>query len=195
MNKVKILLTLLTIAITVTPIVVEVLIYRDNLLSLIIPPEITDLINGDSNSSNSIGNNNVVNKLLNSQFELPKPVGDPQYDPETRTLSATFSFTNPLQTPISIDKVSSGIVSHDDGFFIGNLTIDEPIRLDPGQTADITITSILSDDAVDYLKDKAEDQDSINIDLIDLNVDLAGIQVQLDKQNIGDISIPSQLFG
>jgi len=195
MNKVKILLTLLTIAITVTPIVVEVLIYRDNLLGLIIPPEITDLINGDNNSSNSIGNNNVIDKLLNSQFELPKPVGDPQYDPETRTLSATFSFTNPLQTPISIDKVSSGIVSHDDGFFIGNLTIDEPIRLDPGQTADITITSILSDDAVDYLKDKAEDQDSINIDLIDLNVDLAGIQVQLDKQNIGDISIPSQLFG
>jgi len=195
MNKVKILLTLLTIAITVTPIVVEVLIYRDNLLGLIIPPEITDLINGDNNSSNSIGNNNVIDKLLNSQFELPKPVGDPQYDPETRTLSATFSFTNPLQTPISIDKVSSGIVSHDDGFFIGNLTIDEPIRLDPGQTADITITSILSDDAIDYLKDKAEDQDSINIDLIDLNVDLAGIQVQLDKQNIGDISIPSQLFG
>lgn len=195
MNKVKILLTLLTIAITVTPIVVEVLIYRDNLLGLIIPLEITDLINGDGNSSNSIGNNNVVDKLLNSQFEVPELVGDPQYDPETRTLSATFSFTNPLKTPISIDRVSSGIVSHDDGFFIGNMTIDEPIRLDPGQTADITITSILSDDAIDYLKDKAEDQDSINVDLIDLNVDLAGIQVHLDKQNIGDISIPSQLFG
>jgi hypothetical protein len=195
MNKVKILLTLLTIAITVTPIVVEVLIYRDNLLGLIIPSEITDLITGDNNSSNPIGNNNAVDRLLNSDFDLPKPVGEPQYDPETRTLSATFSFTNPLQTPLSIDKVSSGIVSHADGFFIGNMTIDEPIRLDPGQTADIAVTAILSDDAIDYLKDKAEGQDSINVDLIDLNVDLAGIQVQLDKQNIGSITIPPQISG
>jgi hypothetical protein len=194
MNKVKILLTLLTIAITVTPIVVEVLIYRDNLLGLIIPPEITDLINGDNNSSNSIGNNNVVDRLLNSRFDLPKPVGDPN-SIQARTLSATFSITNPLQTPISIDKVSSGIISHNDGFFIGNLTIDEPIRLEPGQTADIPTTTLLSDGALNYLKDKAENQDSINIDLIDLNVDLAGIQVQLDKQNIGDISIPPQISG
>lgn len=195
MNKVKILLTLLTIAITVTPIVVEVLIYRDNLLGLVIPSEITDLITGENNSSNSIGYNNAVDRLLNSDFDLPKPVGEPQYDPETRTISATFSFTNPLQTPLSIDKVSSGIVSHNDGFFIGNMTIDEPIRLDPGQTADIVVTAILSDDAMDYLKDKAEDTDSINVDLIDLNVDLAGIQVQLDKQNIGSITIPPQISG
>ena len=194
MNKVKMLLTLLTIAITVTPIVVEVLIYRDNLLGLIIPSEITDLINGERNSSNSIGNN-AVDRLLNSDFDLPQPVGEPQYDPETRTLSATFSFTNPLQTPISVDKISSGIVSHDDGFVIGNLLIDKPIRLDPGQSADITTTATLSAEAINYLKAKSVDQDSINVDLVDLNVDLAGIQVQLDKQNIGNISIPPQISG
>ena len=39
---------------------------------------------------------------------------------------------------------------------------------------------------------KPENQQTINIDLVDLNFDLAGIQVQLDKQNIGDIPIPTQ---
>jgi len=195
MNKVKIFLTLLTIAVTVTPIVVEVLLYHDNLLGLVIPTEISDLITGDDNNSNSVGNGNVFDRLLNSQFELPQLTGEPKYNPETRTLLATFSFTNPLQTPISIDRLSSGIVSHNDGFFIGNLTIDKPIRLDPGQTADIPTATLLSNDALSYLKNKSENQGSINLDLVDLNVDLAGIQVQLDKQNVGDIPIPPQISG
>ncbi len=193
MNKVKIFLTLLTIAVTVTPIVVEVLLYHDNLLGLVIPTEISDLITGDDSNSNSVGNGNVFDRLLNSQFELPQLTGEPKYNPETRTLLATFSFTNPLQTPISIDRLSSGIVSHNDGFFIGNLTIDKPIRLDPGQTADIPTATLLSNDALSYLKNKSENQGSINLDLVDLNVDLAGIQVQLDKQNVGDIPIPPQI--
>lgn len=193
MNKVKIFLTLLTIAIIVTPIVVEVLLYHDNFLGLVIPTEISDLITGDDSNSNSVGNGNVFDRLLNSQFELPQLTGEPKYNPETRTLLATFSFTNPLQTPISIDRLSSGIVSHNDGFFIGNLTIDKPIRLDPGQTADIPTATLLSNDALSYLKNKSENQGSINLDLVDLNVDLAGIQVQLDKQNVGDIPIPPQI--
>jgi hypothetical protein len=195
MKKLKIFLALLTIAITVTPIAIEVLIYHDNLLGLIIPSEITNLLNDHNNSGNSIGNNNDVNSLLNSQFELPQPVGGPQYNPETQTVTYTFNFTNPLQTPIEVDNLQAGIVSHNDGFFIGNITIDKPLKLNPGQTVDITALGILSDEAINYLKIKSETQNSINLDFTNLNVDLAGLQIQLDNQNIGDIPIPPQLFG
>lgn len=194
MKKVKIFLTLLTIAITVTPIVIELLIYHDNLLNLVIPPEITDLIKGNNENSNSNVNSNFIDSLLNSEFELPQLVGEPKYDPETKTLTATFSFTNPLQTPISVDKLSSGILSHNDGVFLGNLTIDNPININPGQTAQITAKALLSDESVNYLKAKSENQNSINIDLIDLNVDSAGVNVQLEKQNIGDIPFPPEIL-
>ena len=195
MNKVKIFLTLLTIAIIVTPLAIEVLLYHDNLLGLIIPSEITDIVNGNNDSNNSNGNSNGLDGLLNSQFELPQPVGDPQYNPATKTVAYTFNFTNPLQTPIEVNNLQAGIISHNDGFFLGNITIDKPLKLDPGQTADITALLILSDDAINYLRTKSETQSSINIDFADLNVNLAGIQVQLDRQNIGDVAIPSQLFG
>ena len=194
MKKIKIFLTLLTIAITVTPIVIEVLIYHDNLLNLIIPPEVTDLINGNNNSSNSNINSNFIDSLLNSDFELPQLVGEPRYDQETKTLTATFSFTNPLQTPISVDKLSSGILSHNDGVFLGNLTIDNPINIDPGETVNITAEALLSDESVNYLKAKSENQNAINIDLIDLNVESAGVKVQLEKQNIGDIPFPPEIL-
>jgi hypothetical protein len=191
MKKLKIILILLTIAITLTPIALEVLLYQDNLLDLIIPPQITNLVNSSSNSNEkSIDGNS----LLNPQFELPQPVGEPQYNPETKTISYTFNFTNPLQTPIELDKLQAGMVSHNDGIFLGNVTINKPLRLDPGQTVDITALGILSDDAINYLKSQSATQNSINLDFVNLNVDLSGIQLQLDKQNIGNIPIPPQIL-
>jgi hypothetical protein len=155
MKKLKIILILLTIAITLTPIALEVLLYQDNLLDLIIPPQITNLVNSSSNSNEkSIDGNS----LLNPQFELPQPVGEPQYNPETKTISYTFNFTNPLQTPIELDKLQAGMVSHNDGIFLGNVTINKPLKLDPGQTVDITALGILSDDAINYLKSKSATQ-------------------------------------
>jgi len=192
MKKLKLILLFLTIAITITPIVIEVLLYRDNLLDLIIPPEIANIINNQSNNSNEKGING--NNLLNPEFELPKPVGDPQYNPETKTVSYTFNFTNPLQTPLEIDELQAGLVSHNDGFFLGNITINKPLKLDPGQTVDITALGILSDDAINYLKSQSATQNSINLDFVNLNVDLSGIQLQLDKQNIGNIPIPPQIL-
>ena len=192
MKKLKLILLFLTIAITVTPIVIEVLLYRDNLLNLIIPAEIANLVNGKINTSNE--NSIIDNSLLNPDFELPKPVGDPQYNPQTKTISYTFNFTNPLQTPLEIDELKAGLVSHNDDFFLGNITISKPLKLDPGQTIDITALGVLSDDALDYLRNQAATQNSINLDFVNLNVDLSGVQLQLDKQNIGNIPIPPQIL-
>ena len=185
MNKVKIFLVMLTIAITVLPIAVEILMYRDNLLGLIVPPEIVSMINGGGSNSS----------LINSEFTLPQPVGEPQYNPETKTVSFTFNFTNPLNTPVTVNKLEAGIASHDDGVFLGNISISEPLTLTPGQTADITVLGVLSDDAINYFKTHSKGQSSINIDMTNLNVDVAGVKVQVDKQNIGNIPIPSELFG
>ena len=199
MKKLKIFLALLTIAITVTPIALEVLLYRDNLLGLVIPPEITSMVNGNSvlngGSSNDNGSSNGnVSSLVNS-LEAPQLVGAPQYNPETKAFSFTFNFTNPLETPISVDKLETGIVSHDDGVFLGNISIDKPLILNPDQTINVTALGVLSDTAINYFKTNSTGQNSINIDLTNLNIDIAGVTVQVDRQNIGNIQIPPQLLG
>jgi hypothetical protein len=192
MKKLKIILILLTIAITIAPIAIEVLLYQDNLLDLIIPPQMANIVNGNSNNSNEKSVNG--NNLLNPDFKLPQPIGEPQYNPQTKTISYTFNFTNPLQTPLELDKLQASLVSHNDGFLLGNITINQPLKLDPGQTVDITALGILSDDAIDYLKSQSATQNSINLDFVNLNVDLSGVQLQLDKQNIGNIPIPPQIL-
>jgi len=184
MKKIKIILTLLTIAIIVAPIAIEVLIYRNNLINLIVPPAITNMFNGNNNSNGGSSN---------PQLQVPQMVGDPQFDPQTNTITFTFNLTNPLQTPISINELETGIASHNDGFFLGNVSIDKPVTLGAGQTVNLNASGVLSDAAVNYLKTNYAGQSSINVDLTNLNVNMAGISVELNKQNVGNIAIPQSL--
>jgi hypothetical protein len=198
MDRLKVFFTLLSILIIAVPITVEVVLYRDNLLGLVIPSELTNLINHNSNSGNSstdlVKNDTAISNLVNSGFDLPQPVGEPQYNPETKTVSFTFNFTNPLQTPLVVNKLEATIVSHDTGVFLGNVTLEKPIELKPGQTMDITALDALSDETINYFKTNSFDQKSINADFVNLNVDLGGVIVQIDRQNIGDIPIPPQFL-
>jgi hypothetical protein len=77
--------------------------------------------------------------------------------------------------------------------FLGNLTTDQPIKLDAQQTGQITANAKLSDQALTYIK--SQNQTQLNVDLINLNIEVGGIMVHLDRQNIGDIKIPPQLLG
>lgn len=203
MKKLKIFLTLLSVVIIVVPIAFEVILYRDNLQGLIIPPEITSIANGNNNNSNDNGSNNnsspisndtSISNLINSGFQLPQPVGEPQYNAENKTLAFTFNYTNPLQTPIVIDILQATIVSHDDGAFLGNVSIDKPLSLQPGQTMNITALDVLSDEAINYFKTNSISQNSINVDFVNLNVNVGGVNVKVNRQNIGDIPIPPQFL-
>jgi len=64
----------------------------------------------------------------------------------------------------------------------------------PGQTMDITALDALSDETINYFKTNSFDQKSINADFVNLTVDLGGVIVQIDRQNIGDIPIPAQFL-
>ena len=123
MKKVKIILTLLTIIITVAPIAVQLLAYQDNLLGLVIPPELTDLMNGG-------GSNSGIGQVANTPFEPPQLSGEPQFFPENNTVKFTYNFTNPLNTQITVKTLEAEVVCHEHGFTIGIVAID-PTTLQP----------------------------------------------------------------
>ena len=51
MDKVKIALTILSIAIVIGPLAGAAYVYRDNLLGLVVPPQVKSLVSGDSSGS------------------------------------------------------------------------------------------------------------------------------------------------
>jgi hypothetical protein len=197
MKKTKTLLMLLSVAIVIIPIAVEAYAYRDNLLGLAIPPELMSVMNGGSpngsNSGSAAGNVNSITQAISS-FKMPQMVEEPTYDPQTQTASVTFNVTNPLSTPISITVLQAGVVSHDDGTLLGNISIPQALTINPGQTVDVTALAKLSDQAIKLIQNQHPGQNSINVDVTDLTLDVAGVTMHIDRQNLGNIEIPQGLI-
>lgn len=185
MRKVKLILTVISILIVVVPVAVVLLQNQDDLLGLVVPSEFSQIINGDRNGED------VASSFLSSDFKLPEMVGEPVFDPLTKTAAFTFDFTNPLKTDLNVNTIEGGIVTSD-GVFLGNVSIKDPIKLSPGQSVDITALGTLSDEGLNYLKNT--NLSSVNLDLVDFNVDVAGVIVHIDEQNIGDVPIPPELY-
>ena len=129
MDKIRLLLTVITIAIVVIPIVGMLLAYQDNLLGLFVPPEITemadDLLGGDGDNG--------------SGLEPPTMVGEPQYDEASRTFSVTFEYKNSFPVDITIKSLSGNIECDKHRFPLGNTSLSKPVSIDAGETGTLTV--------------------------------------------------------
>src|SRR5271157_1059055 len=98
MNKTKIALTILSIAIVIGPLLGVVFVYRDNLMGLVLPPETSNALNL-GNLANLGSNNSQPN------FQLFTPTSEPTYNQTTGAFTYPFNFTNPTSNTISLDQL------------------------------------------------------------------------------------------
>ena len=186
MNTVKIALTLLTIAITVGPLVYVVFIYRDNLIGLVLPPQFANLgQNLGQNMSNGNSSGNPLSSQLNitgSNFQMPKLVSNPQYNPDTGEFSLSVNVTNPLTNELSIDQLSVQIQSKDNNTLVGNISIPQPINIQPGESSIINVTGIMPQDMFNQISGQNTGNiDVNNIILKNLDVVVGGVKIHFDE--------------
>jgi|SRR5208337_4868430 len=180
MNKVKIALTILSIVIVIGPLVGVAYVYRDNLLGLVVPPEVKSLVSGDSSGSQS-----------QPEFQTPQLVGQPQYNAQTGAVTVSFNFTNPLTNGVSIDKLSAEVQSEEGGVSLGNISLSQPIQIASGETSTINVSGVLNQAAISQFEAQNPGVNGINISLENLNVDVAGVTVHMDQVNdVGQLQLP-----
>ena len=181
MDKVKIALTILSIAIVIGPLAGVAYVYRDNLLGLVVPPQVKSLVSG----GNSTGSQSQP------EFQPPKLVGEPQYNAQTGAVTVSFNFTNPLTNGVSIDKLSAEVQSEEDGVSLGNISLNQPIQITPGETSTINVSGVLNQNAISQFEAQNPGVNGINISLENLNVDVAGVTVHMDQvNNVGQLQLP-----
>jgi hypothetical protein len=183
MDKLKIALTILSIAIMLVPIAVELLVYRDNLSGLVLPPQFESLLNGADSNPTSDGTQ--ASQLL-PDFQLPQPVGQPKYDQQTGAFVYPFNFTNPLDTEISLDKLTADICSKDNTT-LGTISIDQPININPGESAIINAEGILSQDTINQLSAQYSSYANLDIALENVDVTIGGVSIHIDHIDAGSI--------
>jgi len=174
MDKVRLFLTLLTIAIIVVPLVGMLLAYQGNLLGLFIPPEINeiadDLMGGDGANG--------------SGLEPPTLVGEPQYDKATRTFSASFQFKNTFPVDITIKSLFGNIECDEHRFPLGNTSLSEPVSINAGETKTMTVLGTWTKEAINHFQTAHGDEELVDVVLVDFAVDISGIQIQIDQSQM-----------
>ena len=120
--------------------------------------------------------------ISESQFR-PVPAGQPQFDPATGVYTFSFKFTNPLDNEISVDRISADVHCKDHGLALGSVSIKQPMTIQPGETVTIDASGMWTQQALDHFSvyHSGPEDDDINVSFRDLNVDLAGIQIQLGE--------------
>ncbi len=178
MEKIKIVLTILSIVIVVGPLAGVALLYRDNLSGLVFPPEVSNLENGQ------IGNVTV------SDFVAPAIAGEPQYDPDTGALNVSLSFTNPLNNEISVDQFKADIKSKDQNIELGNVELAKPISIAPGENGIVDVIGNLSPELIKQIQTQYQDNGKVNIVFENIDAVVAGVSFHLDSFDAGSIQLP-----
>jgi len=180
MDKIKLLLTLTTIAIVVIPIVGTLIAYQGNLLGLFIPPEVNeiadDLLSGGANGPG---------------LEPPTMVGPPQYDEASQTVTLTFEYKNTFPFDITVNSMSGNIECDDHGFPLGDANLSKPVSIGAGETATLIVLGTWTEEAISHFQTAHAGEETADVSLVDLAVDIKGIKVQTNERiPISDVPVP-----
>jgi hypothetical protein len=174
MDKIRLILTVITIAIVVIPIVGMLLAYQNNLLGLFVPPEINqiadDLMGGGGNNG--------------SGLEPPTMVGEPQYDEASHKFAVTFQYKNSFPVDITIKSLTGNIECDEHRFPLGNASLSKPVSIDAGETGTMTVLGTWTEEAISHFHTAHAGEETVDVVLVGMAVDISGIQLQLDQSQM-----------
>ena len=198
----KWILRLITVLCIVTPLVVVVAINSNNLLGLVVPPQVENLINNansvDASNGVQSNSNNDIDSTLRQLGVNPDKIQEPQikqltYNNETGVADLTLAFTNPMEDTTLDVKQFSVDVADSNGTPLFTIQLERAIDIAPGQVGDISLSgNALNDNAKVILGNliNGSDTQSLNLEnfkLSNLNAEVGGISIHLenvDYQNL-----------
>jgi hypothetical protein len=202
MQVLSIVLVLISIGTIVGPIGGVVVMYRDNLVGLVVTPQIRDIMNGNStilpinsgnNDNNNYGDNNGNTNNGDTGTSVPGGFLTPvlvsaQIDNATRTLTVTVNVTNPLSYDLTVNSLNSTIVCNQHNYQLGAISLANPVMIPAGQTSQVTISGYWTQDAENHIHSEHQGATSIDINLVNTAINVNGIVIQSPEPiNAGSI--------
>ncbi len=177
MNKTKLALSVLSIMLFVVPVVCMVYVYRDNLLGLVMPPQLSGMLSGEGDP---------ISSFTASDFTMPT-MSEPQYNAQTGSFNVGLNVTNPLATTVSVHEFSAQIKSKGTNELLGTISLSKPISIGPGENALIDVVGNLDTATVNQLKANSGD---LNIILQNVDANVGGVRMHLDQLDLGSMQLP-----
>ena len=170
MDKVRMILTAITIAINLVPIAGVLLMNQNDLLGLVVPPEI----------------NTVINEVAATQEQLRESLAtatfvDSHYDAESRTVTLTYEVTNPMPFDLAVNSMSADVRCDAHDFPLGHAIINDPVDIRAGETGAIDLSGTWTQDALNHLLTAHNGAQKIDVEFTGISFDVNGISIQTEE--------------
>ncbi len=185
MQKLRIILALITIGCILGPIGTVAIIYRSDLSQMVITPQLRELLHfdGNNNSNDNRNNNNtgggVTATFLNGQISVSE-----------KTITLTFSITNGLTQDSTINSMSGTVEITADQYTLGTVTLNNPVTIHSGQSVTVTATGTLTQNSLDYLNSNYSHTTQLGIMVINGEMTQDGVAHQGGQsQDLGSVPV------
>ncbi len=166
-DRVRLLLTIVTIIIIAVPILGIAIVYRNNPKELFIPPELDEL------ATTLLSGNGSANQGL----PTPTITGPIEYDPATRSATFTFEYTNSFPIGVTLNSLSTDINCAAHGAFLGTASLRDPVWIGSGETKKLTVVAVWTDGAIAHFQSQHQGETTIAIDLTNIAVNAGGFMI------------------
>jgi hypothetical protein len=161
------ILTAITIAINIVPITGVLLMNQNNLVDLVVPPEITAVMNNFTVYEEQLGASPGSVTFVNSH-----------YDAESGGVTLTFEFANPLPLDLTVDSMSADVRCDAHDFPLGHVIINNPVAVASGETAVVDLSGTWTQEAITHLLTAHAGERTIDIELTGIFVGINGVSIQ-----------------
>ncbi len=177
MNKVRLALILITVAITIGPILGMVLAYQNNLPGLIIPDKVEQIMSG-------IENINPEGIIQQNQTGTP----DVQFNLQEKTFAVTVRFTNTFT--FDITSISGPMQCDEHRFALGEVALKNPSTLKAGVTTMATFQGTFTDAAVTHIETAHQGEKSMKVSLASATIKTDGMTIKISEPiSLGEIPL------
>jgi len=194
MQAIGIILLLISIGTVVGPVGAVVIMYRDNLAQIVVPPQINDIFSGNSSLISDNFNTNYNNETgpgnLDASGIIAPVIVDKQIDIVSRTFTLTVNFTNTFNFNLTLNQFSAGVVCSQHNYPLGNVQLSQAVEIDAGQTAQLLISGLWTQDAESHVVSGHGGASQIDANLVDVTIDVNGITIQQSEPvSIGSVPL------
>ncbi len=182
MDKIRLALVLITIAIVCGPTLGIVLAYNNNLMALIFPPEIQQTVNYLANATRGGDQLNQTGSL------------EMQYNSTSRTATISFPLQNPLPVDVTLSSISGILECNDHDYQLGNASLKNPVQMKASQPTIVTVLCIWTQQGIDHIQTTHQGEVSTGLRMADATIKTDGLSIEMsDPLNIG--KVPLTVFG
>jgi len=167
MRVIGIFLVLLNIITLVGPVLGVILAYQDNLKGIVIPPQVENVLSGNSFTGG---------KIALPQFVEATP------DSAGKTVTLVFEFTNPFTYDLMVKSISADVECSLHGFKLGHASLVEPANIPAGATVDLSMRCDWTQKAIDHCHAEHKGAARLDAKLVNIIIEVSGITIQSDQE-------------